>query len=252
MKASKFSAGLVSISFRGNTPKEILVAMQAAGLTHIEWGSDVHAKKDDLAALAALAELTKKHGITVASYGTYFYLGETPLAELPAYIDAARALGTDILRLWCGKKSGEVMTKEEKEILFDECRIAAKMAEEAGVTLCMECHKNTFTERVEDSLLLMDAVNSPAFRMYYQPHQWKSIEENLDMAQKLSSYTRRIHVFQWKGSERFPLATGTEEWRAYLQAFEGQPLLLEFMPDDCIESMKTEAESLRKIMGELS
>ena len=245
----KHPLGLVSISFRAHSPEEILAAMKRAGLTHIEWGSDLHAKKDDLSALTALRALTASYGVTVCSYGTYFYLGETPISELASYIAAAKALGTDILRLWCGKKSGASMTEEEKNALLSDCRTAAKMAEEAGVTLCMECHKNTFTESVEDSLLLMSEVASPNFRMYYQPHQWKSIGENLAMAKALAPFTKVLHVFQWKGSDRFPLKDGLDEWQGYLDCFEGQPLLLEFMPDDRIESLKAEAATLKSIVG---
>ena len=241
--------GLVSISFRAHTPEEILRAMKDAGLTHIEWGSDVHAPKDDKNALSALADMTREYGITVSSYGTYFFLGETPLSELEGYIDAAKALGTRLLRLWCGKKSGASMTEEEKTAFLFECKRAAEIAEAHGVTLCMECHRNSFTERLEDSLLLMREINSPHFEMYYQPHQWKTVEENLEMAEKLSPFTHVIHVFQWKGSDRFPLAEGIDEWRGYLSYFEGQPLLLEFMPDDRIESLKTEAEALKRLIG---
>ena len=247
----KHPLGLVSISFRAHSPEEILAAMKRAGLTHIEWGSDVHAKKDDLSALTALRALTASYGVTVCSYGTYFYLGETPISELASYIAAAKALGTDILRLWCGKKSGASMTEEEKNALLSDCRTAAKMAEEAGVTLCMECHKNTLTEQVADSLALMRAVASSNFQMYYQPHQWKSIEENFEMAKALAPFTKVIHVFQWKGSDRFPLIEGKDEWQGYLSHFEGQPLLLEFMPNDRIESLQGEADALKTIIGDM-
>ena len=241
--------GLVSISFRPHSPAEILSAMKQAGLSVIEWGSDVHAPATDLARVKEVAALTKSYGITVSSYGTYFRLGETPLSDLPAYIDAAKALGTNILRLWCGSKSGADMTDEERETLIEECRAAARMAEMTEVVLCMECHRATFTERLADSLYLMKAVNSPAFRMYYQPHQWKTVEENLAMAKALAPYTEVLHVFQWKGSDRFPLAEGVMEWQTYLSAFDGQPLLLEFMPDDNIASLCAEADALRKIVG---
>ena len=244
-----FPRGLVSISFRAHTPEEILTAMKAAGLTHIEWGSDVHAPPNDKERLAALVALGEKYGVTVSSYGTYFRLGETPLAELSAYISAAKALGTDILRLWCGSKSGADMTSAERDDLITVCREAAAIAERSDAILCMECHKGTFTERVEDSLYLMRAVSSPAFRMYYQPHQWKTQEENLTMARALAPYTEVLHVFQWKGSDRFSLADGAEEWRTYLSAFDGQPLLLEFMPDDKIETLGTEADALCRIVG---
>ena len=45
---SDYKCGLVSISFRGHTPEQILSAMKEAGLSYIEWGSDVHAPKDDI------------------------------------------------------------------------------------------------------------------------------------------------------------------------------------------------------------
>ena len=38
-----FKPGLCSVSFRENSPEEILQAMADAGLWYIEWGSDVHA-----------------------------------------------------------------------------------------------------------------------------------------------------------------------------------------------------------------
>ena len=69
------------------------------------------------------------------------------------------------------------------------------------------------------------------------------------MAEALAPYTEVLHVFQWKGSDRFPLVDGVMEWRKYLAAFDGQPLLLEFMPDDRIESLRAEADALRKIVG---
>ena len=43
-----YNTGLVSISFRGHTPEEILTAMAQAGLGCIEWGSDVHAPCGDV------------------------------------------------------------------------------------------------------------------------------------------------------------------------------------------------------------
>ena len=69
------------------------------------------------------------------------------------------------------------------------------------------------------------------------------------MAEALAPYTEILHVFQWKGSEHFSLAQGIEEWRRYLTPFAEQPLLLEFMPDDRIESLCAEADALRCIVG---
>ena len=253
---SAYNLGLVSVSFRKHTPEEIVKAVKSAGLTCIEWGSDIHAPCRDTDRLHELARLQEEYGITCSSYGTYFRLGQTPMEELTDYITAAKQLGTNLLRLWCGNKSGADMTEAERRALLTDCRRAAAIAKEQGVTLCMECHHDTFTERPEDSLALMQAVNSPRFRMYWQPFQWLEARENLSIAQSLAPYVEVVHVFQWKSPKlnprRFSLYEGIDEWRAYLKAIPApRTLLLEFMPDDRLDTLPTEAEALRTMIGGL-
>ena len=249
MKETGYNLGLVSVSFRRHTPSEILAATREAGLSVIEWGSDIHAPCTDLDNLRRLAALQREYGIVCSSYGTYFRLGETPMEELEDYIRAAELLGTDILRLWCGKASGADMTAGERDALFADCRRAAEIAEANGVTLCLECHKGTFTEDPRDAVLLMESIRSPRFRMYWQPFQWQNTEQNLKNAQMIAPYATHLHVFHWKGDERFPLAEGIAEWREYLTAFpRPQTLLLEFMPDDQLTSLAGEADALRAVV----
>lgn len=243
-----FNTGLVSISFRSLSPEQIVDYMLEAGLRYVEWGSDVHAKKDDHEALQRIAALQQEKGIISSSYGTYFHLGQDPLSELPEYIKAAKILGTNILRLWCGNKKSSDYTAEEKETFFEECRAAARIAEEHGVIFCMECHNNTYTQLLEGTLELMEAVNSPAFRMYWQPNQNNSVAENIDYANRIAEYTVHIHAFKWIGSNKYPLAEGAADWTEYLKAFKGEhALLLEFMPDDKPESLKQEAATLNEL-----
>lgn len=243
-----YKLGLVSISFRKHSPEEIILAAKNAGLECIEWGSDVHAPCDDTEKLNNIALLQKQHGIFCSSYGTYFRLGVTPIEELPQYISAAKTLGTDILRLWCGNKGSAKYFKWQKKKLFNECRQAAEIAESNGVTLCMECHNHTFTDKLNAAVELMQAVNSPAFKMYWQPNQYKTPERNIEYAEAISDNTRHIHVFNWSGSKKYPLEKSVETWQKYLDKFKGErALLLEFMPDDDINSLSREAEALRKI-----
>ncbi len=243
--------GLVSVSFRNLTPEEVIRAAADAGLEVIEWGSDVHAPKDQNDRLSEIVELQDRYGLRCCSYGTYFYLGRDSLEELPAYIQAAKILGTRVLRLWCGTKSPADYTQEEKETLFAQCRAAAVIAERSGVTLCMECHIRTFTETKENALELLQAVGSPSFRMYWQPNQYRTVEENIAYARALKDYIDHIHVFQWKGTAKYPLADGIEEWKTYLKELSGEHMmLLEFMPDNNVESLPIEAQALFALKGE--
>lgn len=249
MMKEKYRLGVVSVSFRKYTPEEIIIAARDARLSFIEWGSDIHAPHGDRAQLCRIADFQKEYGISTSSYGTYFRLGESPLQELYSYIESAKLLGTDTLRLWCGSKSGADMTEKEKDALFLECQRAKEIAEECKVKLCMECHRSTFTERREDAVRLMKEMASPHIRMYWQPFQWQSVEENIKNAEAISPYALHLHVFNWKGEKKLPLADATDEWRAYLEKFDTpRTLLLEFMPGDTIGELTAEADSLKKII----
>ena len=241
-----YKSGLCSVSFRKNTPEEILQAMKTAGLEVIEWGSDVHCPPEKAKEIALLQN---QYGIKCCSYGTYFKIGVTPIEELNKYLVAAKTLGTNVLRLWCGDKNSEDYTENEKRKLFAACKAAAEIAKAEDVTICMECHNNTYTNRKESALKLMQAVNSPHFRMYWQPNQFRSEEENILYANLLSPYTVNIHVFNWNKKEKYPLRFAKDIWKNYLSCFDdNKNLLLEFMPDDRIETLKTEAEALKEIL----
>lgn len=242
--------GLVSVSFRSLSFEEIIRIAKEAGLQAIEWGSDVHAPYRDTERLDAIREAGEKAGVACCSYGTYFRLGVTPMAELPGYIAAAKRLGTDILRLWCGDKSTSLYTEDEKQALFAVCRQAAQIAEEENVILCMECHPNTLTEDLCGALELMKAVDSPRFRMYWQPNQHRTEEEKIEYAKTIAPYTYHLHVYNWRGAEAFPLREGIGQWKRYLENFKGdRMLLLEFMPHHLPEELSEEAAALREITG---
>lgn len=245
---SNYKLGLCSISFRNKTPEEILFAMKDAKLSCIEWGSDVHAPKDDIEKINEIVKLQKEYSIECSSYGTYFRLGITPLDELEGYIKVAKMLDTNILRLWCGDKNSQEYSVDEKTALFNDCKAAAIIAEQNGMILCMECHNDTYTNTKESAYELMQTVNSKHFRMYWQPNQFRSKEENLEYANLLSLYTEHLHVFNWENKERYPLQKAVKEWKEYIDCFsEDKTLLLEFMPDGEIETLSCEVKALKEI-----
>ena len=139
-------------------------------------------------------------------------------------------------------------SRELKQI-YEDCKAAAKLAEDAGVVLGLECHNWTLTDTKESALALMNEVNSPAFKMFWQPNQFKSIEENVEYAKLLAPYVICVHAFNWEQDKKYPLALAMETWKTYLTQFNRSlPVLLEFMPDDKIETLSEESNSLHKIL----
>ncbi len=250
MKALKnFKTGLCSVSFRRNTPEEIAKAAHDAGLEFIEWASDAHAPCDDAAKIENIIFLQNQYGITCSSYGTYYKIGQHTIDDIYPYIKTARMLGTNILRLWCGVKSSSLYSAEEKEALLDTCRQLAAVAKDEDVIFCMEYHNNTFTDSPDTAMELMQTVSSPNFRMYWQPEAFISADENDIRAEMLAPYSVNIHVFNHIKSKAVPLSECLDSWKQYLSHFDGEKvLLLEFLPNNSMDSLKAEAESLRTIV----
>jgi len=222
--------------------------MKNAELSFVEWGSDVHVPPNNIENTRRIAEMQAEYGVKCSSYGTYFKIGVNPIEELLDCINTAKILGTNVLRLWCGNKNSEKYTEEEKQKLFEECKRLSHIAEQQRSILCMECHSGTFTNTPESALELMQSVNSEHFKMYWQPNQYRTEQENIESAEYLAPHTVNIHVFNWKGKNKLPLCEAVGIWQQYLAQFNREhTLLLEFMPDDRIESLKTESKVLKEL-----
>ncbi len=244
-----YKLGLVSVSFREHSPEEILSEMKKCSLEYIEWGSDIHAPAGDKKRVEELILLQQKYNIKTSSYGTYFRAGVNKNKEIYPYIETAKMLGTNFLRIWCGNKGSAVYTQDEKDALFTSLKELDKIAREEKVTLSFECHNGTYTDSVVCALELMEKVSEGGLRMYWQPNQYKSIEENFEYAEKIAPYTDIIHIFNWRGDDRFSLCDGVEVWKKYLEKFDSdKTLLLEFMPDDRLNSLGCEAKTLFDIV----
>jgi hypothetical protein len=112
--------GLVSITYRKLTPAEIIPLVRDAGLSCIEWGSDIHVPQTDLANARRVGEMTREAGLTVSSYGSYYRLGAGQ--DFAPYLAAPRRLPRGNRRepLFCilPKSLGPRRRKEYKLTVF--------------------------------------------------------------------------------------------------------------------------------------
>ena len=246
-----FYPGLVSISFRRYSVDDILNACQKAGLSLIEWGSDVHVPAGNIQLADEVAAKTRAAGLSCVAYGAYFRLGQHTPAEFAAYVDSAKHLGARVIRVWGGIKGSAKMTAEEREALVRDARAIADMAEAAGLIVTLECHSDTVTDHVDSAMAFYQQVNHPALRAYWQPNQFYDEAYNLAAAERYVSITECLHVFQWSATARYPLSDGNDIWAKYLDIFRAEAkkrdigLLLEFMHDDRLETLAETAATLK-------
>lgn len=243
--------GLVSVTFRKNPIEEIISLAGQAGLSCIEWGSDIHVPETDIDNAKRVAKLTKKSGLNVSSYGTYYKLGQG--MDIAPYIDAAKALGTTNLRVWAGNKRPTDVTEEERIAWTNEAKDISKKAEKEGCRILFEFHPNTLTETADSALKLISDIDEENCRLYWQPWYKLSTEENVSELKKVLHYVEMVHMFYWENhSTRKPMKEGKDAITEFMKVLNSKdvPVLLEFLPQDNCVYLPYEAQSLFDISEE--
>ena len=144
-------AGLVSITFRNKTPREIVALMKRAGLSQVEWGGDVHVKPGAESA-AEVRRMTEGEGLRTSAYGSYYRLEENAFGP---WLDEAEALGAPVIRVWAGRKGSAEVDEWERETLVHTLNDCVRQAAERNIVVSLEYHPNTLTDSRDSVRRLM-------------------------------------------------------------------------------------------------
>jgi len=250
--------GLISITFRQLSTKEIVALCLKAGLEGVEWGGDVHCPHGDISAARELRELCASSGLSVSSYGSYYKAADSEAAGLSfrKVLDSAVALGAPRIRVWPGSRPSAKTDASQRRALVDDLNRICRMASEEGVKISLEYHLNSLTDDPASVEALLSEVPDALFQ--WQPVQGRALDAKLsDLKAIPLSRLGNVHVFEWEMTEsgrieKRPLSKGAESWRSWLKAASGAPAcewaLLEFVKDDSPESLLADAGTLLSIL----
>lgn len=246
--------GICSVSLRHLAPADVIEVSRKAGLRCIEWGADVHAPPSDLAQVARVRDLTAAGGLRVASYGSYWRAGVSPLSDLAPILTAATTLGAPRIRLWAGQIGTNEADPSTWQAVAGALRQACRMARDHDVELALEFHPNTLTDSVESTLDLLDRVDDESLRTYWQPRLDEETGPSTEGLRRLMPALSGIHVFSWwPGDHRLRLHERTDLWSAVAGVLgeEGRAcdLLLEFVVNDDASLVASEAATLRRLLA---
>lgn len=250
-------AGVCSVTFRKLTAQEVIRLTVQAGLQGIEWGGDIHVPHGDLRVAREVARQTRDAGLAVSSYGSYYRVGHDDELPFERVLATAEELGAPVIRVWAGKRGAADATPDYWNQVVDDSQRIAQMAQREGITLCYEFHAGTLTDSAASAKRLLEAVNHPAMRTYWQPEVERSLPANLHALRTVLSWLVNIHVFWWTAAgQRRPLQEGQREWKRFLQiaALAGVEhwALLEFVRDDAPEAFLEDSHTLQQWLHSLS
>ncbi len=249
-----FTPGLVSITFRKLSPREIVDLCVKAGVEAIEWGGDVHVPHGELETAKSVRALTEEAGLVISSYGSYYRVGESEKDGLTfrSVLDTALELGSPLIRVWAGKRGSEKADDDYFAMVIDETRRIADLAATENVSIAHEFHANTLTDTNASTRLLLENANRDGVFSYWQPPAGSTVDYCLDGIQAVLPWLTVIHVFHWMKHDRLPLADGIESWNTYLskirESGRDHYALLEFVRNDDPEQFLQDAETLKEMI----
>jgi sugar phosphate isomerase/epimerase len=241
--------GITSVTFRNKTVDEILSFAKETRIDCIEWGGDLHVPPTDTNLATLIGNKTRKAGLSVCSYGSYYYLG-ADMDILPV-LETAKALRTNRVRIWAGKIASAHLTNTSRQKYVLEAKRIADLAAKYNIELCFEYHRGSLTDCADSAKKLMQEIEKKNVFLYWQPNPEIGEVEKLEELATLQAYIKTIHCFYWTGIHtRHPLQEGRQNWDRYLLALTNKdlPFLLEFCQEDSFENAAKDLKTLREIV----
>ncbi len=250
--------GICSVTFRRLDPRQVVEAAKRAGLEGIEWGGDLHAPHGQTELALEVRRLTEEAGLRVASYGSYYRVG-SQADNNPDFADvlaSAKALGAPIIRVWAGDLGSAEMDEATVGLLTADARRISAEAETEGIRIAFEYHNHTMTDTLESTWRMLQLIDRPAVRSYWQASGERTAEEQLQAIRTLLPRLSNVHVSYSEVGRRMPLSQGAAVWTSYIRELAQSPqdryLLLEFVQDDDVEQMMQDAAELKRMVNEIS
>ena len=247
--------GLVSVTFRKLSCDEIIKLVVQAGLDGIEWGGDIHVPHGDISKAKEVSQRTKDAGLSVASYGSYYYLGCEKEKNLPfeKVMESAIELGAPIIRVWAGNRASGNSDPAWWDLAVEESRRIGQMALKEGIKIAFEYHANTLTDTSESAYRLLKETNHSNVYSYWQPPVNLNRAECLEGLNKITPWLTNVHTYHWEQGVRKPLEDGISIWTEYMETIKkvdgDRYSMIEFVRNDTSEQFLKDAETLKKIVG---
>ncbi|MGC9350050.1 MAG: sugar phosphate isomerase/epimerase family protein, partial [Anaerolineae bacterium] len=219
------------------------------------WGGDVHVPHGDEIRARTVRQITLDAGIKMPSYGSYYRVGHGEPIAFEAIVETAVALGAPLIRVWAGKQGSEEADATYWDKVVNDSRRIAGLAEQAGLSVAYEFHRNTLTDTYASAQKLLERVDHPAVKTYWQQPSGKTIAQNLEGIDDILPWLTNIHVNNSRATdegkmERLPLAAASDAWRQYLEKVattnRTHHAMIEFVRDNTPEQFLEDAKTLKE------
>lgn len=184
--------GFTTTTFRNikNIEDIVRIASQT-GVDCIEWGADIHIKYVETAKRAK--KLCDDAGIRSYAYGSYYRVGTGNKDEWRNICEIASAIGADIIRVWLGNADSEKTDDNTYKKMVEDAKSMCAVASEYKLTVCPECHDNTYNNNTDAFLRIRNDIGCDNFRTYFQS-RYKKKDYDLDRIERTLPFIGCVHI----------------------------------------------------------
>ncbi|MFC4987877.1 sugar phosphate isomerase/epimerase family protein [Saliphagus infecundisoli] len=193
--------GLCTISNKEWSIEDVLGLAANVGFDGVEvWGGN-HVgnaggpESPNMSICRTIADLAADLGLAVPVYGSYLRPGKNGFREnLTAELDAATALHANLVRVWPGDQEYGDHDTDHWDTVVTDLQLAGQRAADRDLAITVEKHEGTLTNRTEGARQLIQAVDSPAVGLNWQPLFFMDGEEILAEAETLAPLSNNVHL----------------------------------------------------------
>lgn len=155
--------------------------------------------------LARWRELATEIKRLAATYNLELLAIEQPMRDatkMEQAMQAAAELGIPIINCGPGGKSDDAASLQQS---IDDLGQLVKMAERYGVTLCVKAHVGQSVYNTPTTLVVLDAITSPAFGLDMDPsHIYRANENPVEAIAAVVQRIKHVHIRDCKGRQQGP------------------------------------------------
>ncbi|MBQ9850356.1 MAG: TIM barrel protein [Clostridia bacterium] len=195
--------GFTSTTFLNIKSLEKIVKIAVdCGADCIEWGGNLHVTSPEEAKKAK--ELCSAAKIKISSYGSYYRVGSADSQEWKRICEIASAMGAPAVRVWLGNSDSEKTDAADYDAIVSDAKAMCAVAAEYGISVCCECHGNTYNNNTDAFLKIRSDIGADNFRTYFQSRYCRR-EYDLDRIERTLPFTELVHIsYSEQRREQFP------------------------------------------------
>lgn len=193
--ATQMQIGVCTISTKSRSIESIIDICGELGVGGVEIWGEGHIGDKSPESCRSIAASANEREVSIPVYGSYLRLGGDEFdEEMETELEIADHLGADLIRVWAGEQEYQNCTEAHWERVLRDLERLGGAARDRELAVTVERHSGTVTNETEGAKMLIEAADSPAIGLNWQPLFEHDSETVADDVRQLADLVNNVHL----------------------------------------------------------